>query len=112
MSGKEMSTMENISVKIDGKKVVCEKGITYFELAKQTGHSDALVVKVDGVVKELGKTVESGNHITFCNFQDKDGRRVYVRGLTMVMLKAFYKETPKDKFEKISVEYSIDTGYY
>ena len=30
----------------------------------------------------------------------------------MVMLKAFYKETPKDKFEKISVEYSIDTGYY
>lgn len=45
--------MENISVKIDGKKVVCEKGITYFELAKQTGHSDALVVKVDGVVKEL-----------------------------------------------------------
>ena len=26
--------MENISVKIDGKKVVCEKGITYFELAK------------------------------------------------------------------------------
>ena len=52
--------MENISVKIDGKKVVCEKGITYFELAKQTGHSDALVVKVDGVVKELGKTVESG----------------------------------------------------
>ena len=34
MSGKEMSTMENISVKIDGKKVVCEKGITYFELAK------------------------------------------------------------------------------
>lgn len=104
--------MENISVKIDGKKVVCEKGITYFELAKQTGHSDALVVKVDGVVKELGKTVESGNHITFCDFQDKDGRRVYVRGLTMVMLKAFYKETPKDKFEKISVEYSIDTGYY
>ena len=57
MSGKEMSTMENISVKIDGKKVVCEKGITYFELAKQTGHSDVLVVKVDGVVKELGKTV-------------------------------------------------------
>ena len=47
--------MENISVKIDGKKVVCEKGITYFELAKQTGHSDALVVKVDGVVKNLEK---------------------------------------------------------
>ena len=104
--------MEQISVKIDGEKVVCEKGITYYELAKQTGHADAMVAKVDGVINELCKTAESGNRISFCPYQDKDGRRAYVRGLTMVMLKAFYKEAPKDLFEKVTVEYALDSGYY
>ena len=77
--------MEQISVKIDGEKVVCEKGITYYDLAKQTGHADAMVAKVDGVINELCKTAESGNRISFCPYQDKDGRKSNVQCKTKVL---------------------------
>lgn len=108
--------MEEIQVMVNGRPMSCEVGMTLQELAvqydEQTDGWPAIVAKVDGVVKELWHSVTETCEIRFCTYQDLEGKKAYVRGITMIMLKAFYKEVPKDQFEKITVENSLDTGYY
>lgn len=108
--------MEEIKVMVNGRPMSCEAGTTLQELAvqydEQTDGWPAIVAKVDGVVKELWNSVTEKCEIRFCTYQDVEGKKAYVRGITMIMLKAFYKEVPKDQFEKITVENSLDTGYY
>lgn len=108
--------MEKIEVMVNGEPVSCESGITLQELSVQYAADKkcrpAIVAKVDGVVKELYHTVSEKCEIRFCTYQNIEGKKAYARGITMIMLKAFYKEVPKDQFEKITVENSLDTGYY
>jgi len=108
--------LEEIKVMVNGRPMSCEAGTTLQELAvqydEQTDGWPAIVAKVDGVVKELWNSVTEKCEIRFCTYQDVEGKKAYVRGITMIMLKAFYKEVPKDQFEKITVENSLDTGYY
>ncbi len=101
--------MEQVQVIVNGKRISCKKGITLREVL---GDQDALLAKVDGVVKELYHTVNEDCEVQFLTYADPEGRKAYIRGITMVMLKAFYKEVPKDKFEKVTVENSLDTGFY
>lgn len=108
--------MEKIRVITDGESIMCEKGITLYELSKQAGcHSgkqDIIVARVNGIVKGLSSTVTEECNIRFCTYEDEEGKNAYLRGIKMIMLKAFYKEVPKDKFKKITVENSLDTGLY
>lgn len=108
--------MEKIQVLVNGEPVSCEAGTTLHELSrlcegKQISRQ-AIVAKVDGVVKELYHTVTEPCDIRFCTYEDMEGKKAYVRGITMIMLKAFYKEVPKEQFEKITLENSLNSGYY
>lgn len=108
--------MDTIQVTVNGNRVECERGITLYQLSLQCaellGGREAIVAKVNHVVKELFHTVTENCEIRFCTYESSEGRKAYVRGITMIMLKAFYKEVPKDKFEKVTVENSLDSGYY
>ena len=108
--------MERIQVTVNGKPVPCAKGITLYQLSQECAelldNRDVIVAKVDGVVKELSHTVAERCTIHFCTYADEEGRKAYIRGITMIMLKAFYKEVPKEQFQKITVENSLDTGIY
>lgn len=108
--------MENIRVLVNGEPATCEAGTTLYQLSVQYAEKNdsrpAIVAKVDGVVKELSYPVSEECGIRFCTYEDMEGKKAYVRGIKMILLKAFYKEVPKDKFEKITVETSLDTGYY
>lgn len=107
--------MDMIQVTIDGRKMDCEKGTTLYELAEEYGSScgrDIITAKVDGVVKELAAGLHEDCEVRFCTYAEDGGKKAYVRGITMMMLKAFYKEVPKDQFEKVTVENSLDTGFY
>ena len=68
----------------------CEAGTTLQELAvqydEQTDGWPAIVAKVDGVVKELWNSVTEKCEIRFCTYQDVEGKKAYVRGITMIML--------------------------
>ncbi len=108
--------MEKVQVIVNGKPILCKKGITLHQLSVEQaallGNTDVLLAKVDGVVKELYHTVSEECEIRFLDYGDPEGKKAYTRGITMVMLKAFYKEIPKDQFEKVTVENSLDTGFY
>lgn len=108
--------MEMIQVRVNGREVSCERGVSLYQLSldceKLLEGKDAIVARVDGVVKELFHTVNEECEIRFCTYEDHEGKKAYVRGITMIMLKAFYKEVPKDQFEKLIVQNSLDTGFY
>ncbi len=105
--------MEKIQIMVEGTPISCKKGITLYELARmQCPEKDVILAKVDGVIRELFHTVKEECEITFCTYADAEGKQAYIRGISMLMLKAFYKEVPKDEFEKIVIENSLDTGFY
>lgn len=108
--------MEMIEVVVNGEPVRCEKGTILYSLSEQCKKKEdtepVLVAKVDGVVKELSNTVSEPCDVRLCTYEDREGKKAYIRGITMIMLKAFYKEVPKDQFEKITVEFSLDSGFY
>ncbi|MCM1245151.1 MAG: nucleoside kinase [Roseburia sp.] len=108
--------MEKIRVTADGKSILCEKGTTLYDLLKQaggdSGKKEILVARVDGIVRGLSTAITEECDVRFCTYEDEEGRNAYLRGIKMIMLKAFYKEVPKDKFEKVTVENSLDTGFY
>lgn len=108
--------MEKMKIMVDGKGMTCEKGITLYELSKEAGRcsekQDVIVARVNGIVKGLSTTVTEECDVRFCTYEDEEGKNAYLRGIKMIMLKAFYKEVPKDKFKKITVENSLHTGLY
>lgn len=115
-AGKAGTQMEMIKVCVNGREISCEKGISLYRLsidhAELLEGKDAIIAKVDGVIKELSFTVNEECGIWFLTYGDEEAKKAYVRGITMIMLKAFYKEVPKDKFQKVTVENSLDTGFY
>ncbi len=108
--------MEIISVTVQGMKMTCNEGMSLYDLEKEVkakiGREGAIVAKVNGLVKELFYEVEPDSNVEFCYYDSDLGKDTYERGLTMVMLRALYKELPRKDFKKITVEYCIDTGYY
>lgn len=108
--------MEKMKIIVDGEGMTCEKGITLYELSKEAGRcsgkQDVIVARVNGIVKGLSTTVTEECDVRFCTYEDEEGKNAYLRGIKMIMLKAFYKEVPKDKFKKITVENSLHTGLY
>ncbi len=71
-----------------------------------------IVAKVDGVIQELYHQVPEGKKIEFCTTHDKDGKRAYIRGMSMLLLKAIYNEIPGDDIEDVSIDFCLDSGYF
>ena len=71
-----------------------------------------IVAKCNGVIQELYHEVPPDTHVEFCTPKDKDGARVYMRGISMMLLKAIYKEVPRENIERVSIEFCLDSGYF
>ena len=70
------------------------------------------MAKCNGIIQELYHEVVDGTHVEFCTAGDADGFRVYIRGMSMLLLKAVYKEVPTDEMEGVSIEFCLDSGYF
>ncbi len=107
--------MEEITLTLHGKKVTCPKDTTLFTLSR-TYEKDykypIIVARCNGVIQELYHQVTDGSEVEFVTMEEKDGKRAYIRGMSMLLLKAVYAEIPKEKIERVTLEYSLDTGYF
>lgn len=81
------------------------------ERQKEYAHQIVLA-KVDGVLKELSMMADSDREIEFVTVAETDGLRVYQRTATLVMLKAIYDIVPREKLNRVKVEFSVSKGYY
>lgn len=104
-----------ITITLENEQVSCPQGTTLFELSKKyQGNYEfpIIVAKCNGVIQELYHEVIDGSHVEFCTTSDKDGARVYIRGISMMFLKAIYKEVPREKIDNVTIEFCLDSGYF
>lgn len=106
---------ENVKVVINGVKKEYKKGITFLEISKeyQDDHADDIILAVQNHrLRELFKSVDFDCEISFMTTSDDAGHKTYVRGMTLVMLKAFYDVLGRENISNILVEYSLGPGLY
>jgi uridine kinase len=68
-----------------------------------------LACKINNEVKRLDSKINEDSTIEFIDFTMPDGNRIYVRGLTFVMVKAFEELYPE---AKITINYSLGHSLY
>ena len=83
--------METRKVNVMGKEMQIPKGMTFGELAKEFEgevFGKILVAKQGNSLRELICPIRTDEDITFLDFRDKEGVRVYERGISLLLVKA------------------------
>lgn len=73
---------------------------------------DIILARVDGKLAELNSCMDRDAEIEFITTGEAVGNEVYRRTASMMMLKAFQDVLGRDNFERLTVQYSLDRGYY
>ena len=73
---------------------------------------DIIIARVDGKLAELNSCMDRDAEIEFITTGEAVGNEVYRRTASMMMLKAFQDVVGRDNFERLTVQYSLDRGYY
>lgn len=106
---------EMVKVEINGVTKEYEVGTTLLSISKEYEaeyENDIILAFVNHKLRELPKTVKKDCTVSFVTTKDDVGHKTYVRGMTLLMLKAMYQEIGKENIDRISVEYSIGNAYY
>ena len=104
-----------VDVTIDGITEKYEKGTTYKEIAKK--HSDKcrydiILARKGGKLLELNKKVKDDCTIEFLDTSTNSGHKTYVRGVTLLMLKALYSVADSEKLKNVFVKHMIGNSCY
>lgn len=106
---------EYIKLEIGGTVKTYPKGISLLELSKEYQkeyEQDIILAFLDNQLRELTKDVTRDCRVRFVTTLEDTGYKTYVRGITLVMLKAIYGIMGRENIEKVTVDYSIGNGLY
>ena len=104
-----------ITVEVGEEKKRYPLGVTFLEVAREFAEKqeyDIVLAEVDNRLFELGRTIKEDCKIRFITTAEKVGYDTYRRSMTLLMLKALYHEAGHEKIEKISIHFSVGSGYY
>lgn len=73
---------------------------------------DIILAFVNGKLRELFKPIERDCTVSFVTTADDIGHKTYIRGMVLMLLKAFYAELGSDNIEKVCVEYSLGNSLF
>jgi uridine kinase len=102
-------------ITLENERVNCEEGTILYDLAKKYQKNyeyPIIVAKVNGAIQELYHSVVPDSQVEFCTTKENDGKRAYIRGISMLLLKAVKEEIPQEKIEDITIDFCVDSGYY
>ena len=89
--------------------------VSLLDLAKEDQSrfdADIVLANMNGKLMELHKKVPVDCEVSWVTTKDSAGSLAYKRSATLVMLKAIYDVIPKEKIEKVKVDFSLSKGYY
>ena len=92
-----------------------EEGTTLLEISKEFQKqydADIILAFVDGKLRELPKKVTKDCKISFVTTKDDVGHKTYIRGMSIMMLKAMYQIVGKANINKIYIEFSLGNALY
>lgn len=102
-------------VKVNGIERSYPEGTTYLEIARDFQdqyENDILLVRVNGKLRELEKTLAGDSEISFITAKENAGYKTYERSAIFLMLKAFYEVVPREKIRKIQIDFALGNGIY
>ena len=102
-------------VKVNGIEKTYPEGTNYLEIAKEFQdqyENDILLVRVNGKLRELEKTLAGDSEISFITAKENAGYKTYERSAIFLMLKAFYEVIPREKIKKIQIDFALGNGIY
>ncbi|HWT76019.1 MAG TPA: nucleoside kinase [Mobilitalea sp.] len=104
-----------IKVEINGKIFEYPGNTTLLEISRdfQKDYDNQIILAfMNNKLRELFKHAADNSKIRFVTTAEDAGHKTYMRGMILVMLKAFYAEFGYDNVDKVSVEYTIGNGLY
>ena len=91
-------------VTLENERIECPEGTKLCDLAKKYEKNyeyPIIVAKVNGVIQEFYHSVLPDSQIEFCTTAENEGKRAYIRGISMLLLKCLHEEIPEEKIEQI-----------
>ena len=79
--------MKKFNVNIENETYMYEEGTSYFDIVTEHKRK-ALLVKVNGKLQELHKTLKNDVNLEFVTLSDAIGRSIYERSAILILLKA------------------------
>ena len=107
--------MPKIHLKVREKIFEYEAGLTLETISRDFQKAyphDIILARVDGKLAELMKTNDEDVSVEFITTGESIGNEAYRRTASMMMLKAFQDVMGRENFERLTVQYSLDRGYY
>lgn len=105
--------MANIKVTLfDGRVEEYDKGIRLLEIVKRHQGEydfDILIARVNNDLIELNENLYEDANVDFLTIESYEARRIYVRGLTFVLIRAV-EET--FRHSSVTIEHSLSKGIY
>ena len=104
-----------LAVKINGEVRTYPEGTTVYEIAKDFQDQykeEILLARVDGKLRELHKTLKKDCEISFVTYEDSVGRKCYERSAIFILMKAFYEVIPREKIQKVQIDFALGNGNY
>ncbi|MCI9120591.1 MAG: nucleoside kinase [Oscillibacter sp.] len=102
-------------VTVDGAEHAYPQGTSYQAIASDFQAQypcDILLVKRDGKLCELHKTLDRDCTLKMVTARDKPGIQTYERSAVFLLLKAFYDVVGQENVDRISVEYSLSSALF
>lgn len=104
-----------IKVTVGTKTKEYDAGITYEEIAKEYASDftyDIILAQKSGKLMELTKKIDEDCTISFLTTGTDSGHKTYDRGVTLLMLKAFYSVADNKNLKNVFVKHSLGDGIY
>lgn len=108
-----MGNWVNVTVGTSVKEY--EEGITYGEVAKDYQKDyqyDIILAQQGGKLVELTKTIHEDCTVAFLTTATGSGHKTYERGVTLLMLRAFYAVVDSDALRNVFVKHSLGDSVY
>lgn len=104
-----------IKITVDGVSREYPEGTTYLEISKdfeQQYDYDIILAKEGAKLVELNKPAVGGKEVTFLTTSSASGHKTYVRGVTLLMLRAFYRVVQEDGLKNVFVKWMMGDSCY
>jgi len=98
-----------IKISIGKKTLEFDKGISAGDVAKAVGDDKALVVKINGQIKDLTTKLTADTTIEFLGFDSKEGKEVFRHSASHVMAQAIKRIFPD---VKLTIGPAVEDGFY
>ncbi|HPU64011.1 MAG TPA: nucleoside kinase, partial [Mobilitalea sp.] len=106
---------KTVKIKVNGNVKEYPANTVLLDIAaeyQKEYENDIILAFVNNKLMELFKPISEDCTIRFVTTAEDAGHKTYIRGMILVLLKAFYAEFGGENIEKVSAEYSLGNSLY